>query len=67
MQGYAFWLNNQETFSRYTMAEEHGIRKELKVTRVERDLGIQVSDDLKVSNQVDTKTAISKRGLGRLK
>ena len=53
--------------SRNTMADEQEIRKEIEVTRVERDLGVQVSDDLKVRNQVDTAAAIANRALGRLK
>ena len=52
---------------RYTITDEQGIRNEIEVTRVERDLGIQVSDDLKVRNQVDTAAAMANRALGRLK
>ena len=37
------------------------------MTRVERDLGIQVSDDLKVRNQMDVAAAIANRATGRLK
>jgi ribonuclease P/MRP protein subunit RPP40 len=50
-----------------TMACTDGTRKELEVTNAERDLGVQVSDDLKARGQVETAATMANRSLGRLK
>ena len=52
---------------RCTMTHEKEIRKEIEVTRVERNLGIQVSQDLKERNQVDTAATMANKALCRLK
>jgi ribonuclease P/MRP protein subunit RPP40 len=51
----------------YTMAMEDGTRKELEVTRVEKDLGVQISDNLKVREQVETAVSTATRALDKLK
>jgi uncharacterized protein YchJ len=49
------------------MLDDNGEAKELEVTTAERDLGVQVSDDLKVRAQVETAASMANRALGRLK
>jgi hypothetical protein len=51
----------------YTMACRDCTRKALEETKSERDLGVQVSDDLKVRGQVETVAHMANRALGRLK
>ncbi len=51
----------------YTMLDANGEKRKLEVTTTERDLGVQVSDDLKVRVQVETAASMANRALGRLK
>ena len=41
----------------YTMADKDGTRHVLEPTRLERDIGVLVSDDLKQGDQVAAATA----------
>ncbi len=50
-----------------TMLDANGEERKLEVTTTERDLGVQVSDDLKVRAQVETAASMANRALGRLK
>ncbi len=51
----------------YTMPDTNGIRRLLDVTAKERDLGVLVSNDLKVRIQVESAASVANRVLGRLK
>jgi hypothetical protein len=51
----------------YSMSNTDGERVVLETTSVERDLGVQVSDDLRVRKQVEAAAARAKSELGRLK
>jgi len=51
----------------YTMLCSDGSRRRLEVIKVERDLGVMVSDDLKVRAQVEAAAARANSELGRLK
>jgi hypothetical protein len=51
----------------YTMPDAEGTRRLLDVTSTERDLGVIVSNDLKVRVQVETAASVANRALGRLK
>ncbi len=58
--------NNKSTHE-YTMTCADGTRRQLEVTTIERDLGVLVSDDLKVRAQVEAAASLANRVLGRLK
>ena len=58
--------NHKSTFV-YSMKDSTGAQHTLDSTVVERDLGVLVSDDLKVKNQVDSSAAIANRMFGKLK
>ena len=58
--------NNKSPYI-YTMINTDGYRRPLEVTKVERDLGVMVSDDLKVRAQVVAAASTASRTLGRLK
>ena len=49
------------------MANIDGTRRTLEATKVERDLGVLLSDDLKVRAQVVAAACKANRTLGRLK
>ncbi|MBY0581224.1 MAG: hypothetical protein K2P53_06055 [Rickettsiales bacterium] len=51
----------------YTMADINGIRRNLSPTCIERDLGVLISDNLKVKAQVEAAASAGNRMLGRLK
>ncbi len=51
----------------YTMTAQDGTRHQLGTTTVERDLGVLVSDDLKVRAQVEAAAARANNKLGQLK
>ena len=51
----------------YFMMNEQGNQQELEVTRVERDLGVMISDDLKLGHQVGEAAARANRVLGMFK
>ena len=51
----------------YTMMRPDGTRHQLETTDLERDLGVLVSSDLKVSSQVEAAAARANSELGRLK
>jgi hypothetical protein len=51
----------------YSMTDTNGLKHILETTTVERDLGILVSDDLKVKQQVEAAAARANNMLGRLK
>ena len=50
----------------YTMTTPDGTRQPLETTELERDLGVLVSQDLKVKAQVESAAAVGNRVLGRL-
>ncbi len=52
---------------KYFMHNEQGDKQELEVTRVERDLGVMISDDLKLGHQVAEAAARANRVLGMFK
>jgi hypothetical protein len=51
----------------YTMPDVDGTRRLLSVTATERDLGVLVSNDLKVRAQAEAAASVANRVLGRLK
>ena len=51
----------------YTMSDAEGTRRLLDVIVTERDLGVILSNDLKVRAQVETAASVANRALGRLK
>ena len=58
---------NNKSSHIYTMTKIDGSRRQLEVSKVERDLGVLVSDDLKVRAQVVSASSTANRTLGRLK
>jgi hypothetical protein len=58
--------NNKSVYV-YTMTDQMGMRQELGTTSVERDLGVLISEDLKVKHQVEAAAARANQVLGRLK
>jgi hypothetical protein len=59
--------SNNKSSHTYSMANLDSTRRPLEATTVERDLGVLVSDDLKVRAQVEAAASIANRTLGRLK
>jgi len=57
---------NKSTYN-YSMANVDGTRRLLEETTVERDLGVMVSNDLNVRQQIESVASIANRMLGRLK
>jgi hypothetical protein len=51
----------------YYMTDTEGTRNTLGETTSERDLGVQVSNDLKLKDQVETAASLANRALGRIK
>ena len=58
---------NNKSLRVYAMANIDGTRRTLEATKVERDLGVLVSDDLKVRAQAVAAACTANRTLGRLK
>ena len=56
-----------KSFFEYSMANPDGTRAVLETTSVERDLGVQVSNDLKLRKQVEAAAARANSEIGRLK
>ena len=57
----------KKTIQNYTIQRGDGSRHSLLSTTVERDLGVMLSDDLKVKTQVDSAALTANQVLGRLK
>ena len=51
----------------YTMCDEYGIARTLETTNLERDLGVLVSDDLKIGPQCRAAAAKAMWKFGALK
>ena len=59
--------NSAKSTQQYTMARQDGTRQILDETKMERDLGVMVSDNLKVKNYENFSILLSQNFIKKLK